>query len=69
MAEESPGGGRLALPRMTRRVFTDLGLWMLVLGIAIGVVFPLVLVPLGIPRALVFRAPDIAMALLSPAGG
>ena len=65
MAEESPGGGRLALPRMTRRVFTDLGLWMLVLGIAIGVVFPLVLVPLGIPRALVLRPGFFGMTVLA----
>ena len=43
------------MPRMTRKVFTDLALWMLALGIAVGLVFPPVLVLLGVPADLALR--------------
>lgn len=46
---------RIALPRVTRRAFTDLALWMLILGIGIGGIFPFVLIPLGVPRDLTLR--------------
>lgn len=65
MAEASPTTGRLVLPRLTRRAFTDLGLWMLALGITVGVVFPFVLAPMGIPRALTLHAPFFAITVLA----
>ncbi len=46
---------RRGAARLTSRAFTDLGLWMLGLGIAIGVAFPFVLPPLGIPAELTLR--------------
>ncbi len=50
--ERAPRGGAA---RLTSRAFTDLGLWMLGLGVAIGVAFPFVLPPLGIPSELTLR--------------
>ncbi len=46
---------RRRLARLTSRAFTDLGLWMLGLGVVIGVAFPFVLPPLGIPSELTLR--------------
>lgn len=56
---------RLALPRLTRRAFTDLGLWMLVLGVFIGVVFPFALLPLSVPRQVALRPGFFAVTVLA----
>lgn len=37
------------LPRLTRRVFTDLGIWMMGLGLVMGVVFPFFVMAFGVP--------------------
>lgn len=57
MSTSSSAGQTLRRPRarLTRRAFTDLGLWMLALGVAIGVVFPFVMIPLGVPSELTLR--------------
>ena len=44
-----------AMPRLTRRAFTDLGLWMQALGLGIGVAFPFLLIPLGVPSQFTLR--------------
>ena len=36
------------LPRLTKRVFTDLAIWMIGLGLAMGLIFPLFAVALGL---------------------
>lgn len=56
---------RLALPRLTRRAFTDLGLWMLVLGVCIGVVFPFALLPLSVPHQVALRPGFFAVTVLA----
>ena len=35
--------------RLTRRVFSDLAIWMILLGILVGLVFPVFMVQLGVP--------------------
>ena len=47
--DRDPGGHRDALPRLTRRVFSDLGLWMMGLGLVMGGVFPFFVMALGVP--------------------
>jgi two-component system, cell cycle response regulator len=39
--------------RLTRKVFTDLAIWMIGLGVLIGVVFPFFVTAMGIPTAYV----------------
>ena len=54
--------------RLTRKVFTDLAIWMISLGILIGVVFPFFVTLMGIPASLVltpwFFAACIAAGVL-----
>ena len=52
------------MPRMTRKVFTDLALWMLALGIVVGLVFPPVLLLLGVPAELALR-PHFVLACVA----
>lgn len=40
---------RELMPRVTGRVFTDLAVWMVGLGVAIGLLFPFVMIVLGVP--------------------
>ena len=54
---------RLALPRLTRRAFTDLGLWMQALGLGLGVLFPFALIPLGVPSAHTLRPAFFAVSI------
>ena len=42
--------GRVVVPRLTPAVFTDLGVWMVGLGLLAGVVFPFFVVALGVDR-------------------
>ncbi len=49
------------MPRMTRKVFTDLALWMLGLGVLVGLLFPPVMILLGVPAALAMR-PQFVLA-------
>lgn len=44
-----PNTGRMT--RITRRAFTDLAIWMLLFGLATGVVFPFFAILLGVPAA------------------
>lgn len=53
------------MPRLTRRAFTDLGLWMLVLGVGVGVTFPFVVVALGLPARLTLRPEFFAVSLVA----
>lgn len=46
-----PDRHRDPLPRLTRRVFTDLGIWMMGLGFAMGVAFPFFVIALGVPSS------------------
>lgn len=48
-----------------RRAFSRLGLWMLGLGVAVGVAFPFVLPPLGIPSDLTLRPRFFAATLVA----
>ena len=50
---------------LTRRAFSLLGLWMLGLGVAVGVAFPFALQPLGIPRDLTLRPVFFAATLVA----
>lgn len=54
---------RHPLPRLTSRVFTDLGIWMIGLGVLIGLVFPGAVVLLGVPRDIAFQPGFFAATL------
>jgi two-component system, cell cycle response regulator len=54
MADTGPTDGR-GLPRLTRKVFTDLLVWMAGFGLLIGVAFPPAIVVLGVPAEHVLR--------------
>lgn len=41
--------------RITRRVFHDLAIWMVVFGLSIGVVFPLFVIMLGVPSEIALK--------------
>lgn len=51
------------MPRLTRRVFVDLAIWMVGFGILIGVVFPPFCLLLGLPSGSVLTAPFFAATL------
>ncbi len=44
------------LPRLTKKVFTDLAIWMTGLGLLMGIVFPLFVMALGVPSNYVLSA-------------
>jgi diguanylate cyclase (GGDEF)-like protein len=48
---ERAGGSTLhrLLPRLTKKVFTDLALWMMGLGLVMGIVFPYFVMAFGVP--------------------
>ena len=48
---------RNPLPRLTKRVFRDLAIWMTGLGLLMGVVFPFFVVALGVPNRYVLTPP------------
>lgn len=48
------------LPRLTKRVFTDLGIWMSGLGLLMGVAFPFFAVAFGVPTRYVLTVPFFA---------
>ncbi len=50
----STRGYHSPLPRLTRRVFTDLAIWMTGLGLLMGVAFPFFVLVLGVPDQYVF---------------
>ena len=41
--------------RITRRVFHDLAIWMIIFGLTIGIVFPFFMILLGVPAAIALR--------------
>ena len=43
------------MPRLTKRAFADLGVWMLALGVVIGLAFPFVMILLGVPGRLTLK--------------
>lgn len=45
------------LPRFTKRVFTDLAIWMMGLGLVMGVAFPFFVIAFGVPATYVLTAP------------
>ena len=53
------------LPRLTRRVMVDLRLWMLGFGWVIGLLFPFVMVALGVPRDIALRPVVFAATLVA----
>jgi diguanylate cyclase (GGDEF)-like protein len=48
------------MPRLTRRAFVDLAVWMLGFGLLVGLAFPLVCLALGLPPSRVESAPFFA---------
>jgi diguanylate cyclase (GGDEF)-like protein len=44
------------LPRLTKKVFTDLAIWMTGLGLFMGIVFPFFVILLGVPSSYVLTA-------------
>lgn len=66
--ETLPAHARHRLPRLTARVFLDLGLWMSGFGVVIGLVFPPMVSLLGVPARYVYRpqffAATVAAGLL-----
>ncbi len=54
---------RSGLPRLTRRIFTDLRIWMVGLGLCTGLAFPFLAVLLGVPRARVITPGFFAATL------
>jgi two-component system cell cycle response regulator len=62
----APGASyRSWLPRLTRRVMVDLRLWMLGFGWVIGLLFPFVMVALGVPRDIALRPVVFAATLVA----
>lgn len=55
VVNEKEGSRRLGLPRLTSKVFVDLGIWMVSFGVLIGVGFPDAIVFLGVPAAYAHR--------------
>jgi diguanylate cyclase (GGDEF)-like protein len=51
------------LPRVTRKVFVDLAVWMIGFGLVIGLVFPIAIVPLGVPARTSLRPSFFAACL------
>jgi two-component system, cell cycle response regulator len=51
------------IPRLTKRVFTDLAIWMIGFGLVIGAVFPAAIVVLGVPAEYAFRPGFFAATL------
>ena len=60
-----PSSYRSWLPRLTRSVMMDLRLWMVGFGLLIGVVFPPVVVLLGVPRGIAIRPAFFAVTVLA----
>lgn len=54
---------RHPLPRLTRKLFTDLAIWMTGLGLLMGVVFPFFVVALGVPTSFVLTPPFFAATI------
>lgn len=50
---QSVSAHKAPLPRLTKRVFTDLAIWMIGLGLVMGLAFPLFAVALGVPSRFV----------------
>ena len=57
----------LSLPRLTQRAFTDLGVWMMLFGCAVGVAFPGFTILFGVPRA-VAASPRFVLACCTDNG-
>jgi diguanylate cyclase (GGDEF)-like protein len=55
---------RHPLPRLTRRVFTDLAIWMMGLGLLMGVAFPFFVMAFGVPADYVLT-PEFFLATTS----
>ncbi|MEW6728343.1 MAG: GGDEF domain-containing protein [Pseudomonadota bacterium] len=53
--------------RLTRKVFTDLAIWMVAFGLGVGLLFPLFLVVLGVPAAHVLTPGFFAACLTAGA--
>ena len=53
------------MPRMTRKVFADLAIWMVGFGLFIGLVFPFAIVPLGVPSDVSLTASFAAACLVA----
>lgn len=51
--------------RFTRRVFTDLGIWMLLLGTATGIIFPFFVQALGVPSAIAQTLPFVSACVIA----
>ena len=51
--------------RITRKVFTDLAIWQVVLGLVIGAVFPFFVMGLGVPRSYALTSQFIISCLLA----
>jgi hypothetical protein len=49
--------------RITKKVFLDLLIWMIVFGLTIGIVFPWFVILLGVPRSIAIK-PDFYLACL-----
>ena len=56
-SQSEPAGGQYQswLPRLTKRVMTDLTLWMTAFGLLIGLLFPFVVTWLGVPGDIALR--------------
>lgn len=51
--------------RITKRVFTDLGIFMIGFGLAIGIIFPFFMLIMGIPATYVLTAPFVASCVIA----
>jgi two-component system cell cycle response regulator len=58
-------GARIVMPRLTRRVFTDLAIWMVGFGLLIGFVFPPFSIALGLPADRVLTPAYFAATLVA----
>jgi diguanylate cyclase (GGDEF)-like protein len=58
-------GERSGLPRLTKRVFLDLAIWMIGFGLLVGTMFPFFVVVMGVPSAEVLTAPFFAATLFA----
>ncbi len=51
--------------RLTRKVFTDLAVWMIAFGLLVGALFPLALYGVGVPESLVSRPWFVGLCMLA----
>lgn len=51
--------------RITKKVFTDLAIWMIGFGILMGIIFPFMMIPMGVPSTITLTAMFFTMCIIA----